>query len=268
MNYLKKRENPFQYCLRLNTGDNMQRRDAIEKIMNSIDDELVICNIGFPSRELYDIEDRKENFYMIGSMGLASSIGLGLALSQPEKDVVVIDGDGALLMNMGSLVTVKACNPRNLTWIVINNGAYGSTGNQETYAKNLDLKEIAEVEAICFPPAEAATEESIRERLEVYGDHFWLLFEEDKLISWKDRLKSLRLLIPIAVLFGLIIGGSFFGWFPYGVQKRDAAKDRHPSLCSDIHFSFTDPPGPDHPEIRRRRHSFHGRCHAGSELLW
>ena len=144
MNYLKKRENPFQYCLRLNTGDNMQRRDAIEKIMNSIDDELVICNIGFPSRELYDIEDRKENFYMIGSMGLASSIGLGLALSQPEKDVVVIDGDGALLMNMGSLVTVKACNPGNLTWIVINNGAYGSTGNQETYAKNLDLKEIAD----------------------------------------------------------------------------------------------------------------------------
>jgi sulfopyruvate decarboxylase subunit beta len=100
----------------------MKRRDAIFKIMDSINDELVICNIGFPSRELYDIEDRAENFYMIGSMGLASSIGLGLALSKPDKDVVVIDGDGALLMNMGSLVTVNACKPRNLTWIVINNG--------------------------------------------------------------------------------------------------------------------------------------------------
>jgi len=55
----------------------MKRRDAIFKIMDSINDELVICNIGFPSRELYDIEDRVENFYMIGSMGLASSIGLG-----------------------------------------------------------------------------------------------------------------------------------------------------------------------------------------------
>ncbi|MBQ9026088.1 MAG: sulfopyruvate decarboxylase subunit beta [Methanobrevibacter sp.] len=120
----------------------MQRRDAILKIMEYIEDELVVCNIGFPSRELYDIEDRKENFYMIGSMGLASSIGLGLALSQPDKDIVVIDGDGALLMNMGSLVTVNACSPRNLTWIVINNGAYGSTGNQETYAKDLDLVEI------------------------------------------------------------------------------------------------------------------------------
>ena len=122
----------------------MQRRDAIEKIMDSIDDELVVCNIGYPSRELYDIKDRDENFYMIGSMGLASSIGLGLALSRPDKDVVVIDGDGALLMNMGSLVTVNACKPRNLTWIVINNGAYGSTGNQETYAKDLDLVEIAD----------------------------------------------------------------------------------------------------------------------------
>ncbi|WP_407381916.1 sulfopyruvate decarboxylase subunit beta [Methanobrevibacter sp.] len=121
----------------------MQRRDAIFKIMESIDDELVVCNIGFPSRELYNIHDRAENFYMIGSMGLASSIGLGLALSQPDKDVVVIDGDGALLMNMGSLVTVNACKPRNLTWIVINNGAYGSTGNQETYAKDLDLVSIA-----------------------------------------------------------------------------------------------------------------------------
>ena len=121
----------------------MQRRDAIERIMESIDDELVVCNIGFPSRELYDIRDRDENFYMIGSMGLASSIGLGLALSRPDKDVVVIDGDGALLMNMGSLVTVNACNPRNLTWIVINNGAYGSTGNQKTYAEDLNLVEIA-----------------------------------------------------------------------------------------------------------------------------
>ena len=121
----------------------MQRRDAIKKIMDSIEKEMIICNIGFPSRELYDILDRDENFYMIGSMGLASSIGLGLALAKPDRDIVVIDGDGALLMNMGSLVTINACKPKNLTWIVINNGAYGSTGNQETYAKDLNLSEIA-----------------------------------------------------------------------------------------------------------------------------
>ena len=137
------KENPYQYYWRLNIGDIMQRRDAIEKIMESIDDELIVCNIGFPSRELYDIADRDENFYMIGSMGLASSIGLGLALAQPNRDIVVIDGDGSLLMNMGSLVTVFANNPGNLTWIVIDNGAYGSTGNQETYAQVVDLVDVA-----------------------------------------------------------------------------------------------------------------------------
>ncbi|WP_298498755.1 sulfopyruvate decarboxylase subunit beta [uncultured Methanobrevibacter sp.] len=121
----------------------MARREAIEDIMKNIDDELVVCNIGFPSRELYDIKDRDENFYMIGSMGLASSIGLGLALARPDKKIIVIDGDGSLLMNMGSLVTVFAANPSNLTWIVIDNGAYGSTGNQDTYAQLLDLVSIA-----------------------------------------------------------------------------------------------------------------------------
>lgn len=121
----------------------MARREAIEDIMKYIDNELIICNIGFPSRELYDIKDRQENFYMIGSMGLASSIGLGLALAQPSRDVVVIDGDGSLLMNMGSLVTIFANNPRNLTWIVIDNGAYGSTGNQDTYAQEVDLVDVA-----------------------------------------------------------------------------------------------------------------------------
>ncbi len=121
----------------------MARFEAIYDIMEYIDDELVICNIGFPSRELYEINDRDENFYMIGSMGLASSIGFGLALARPDKDIVVIDGDGSLLMNMGSLVTIFANNPQNFTWIVIDNGAYGSTGNQDTYAQKLNLVDIA-----------------------------------------------------------------------------------------------------------------------------
>lgn len=121
----------------------MARYEAIEEIIKNIDEELIVCNIGFPSRELYEIDDRDENFYMIGSMGLASSIGFGLALAKPDKDVVVIDGDGSLLMNMGSLVTIFANNPKNLTWIVIDNGAYGSTGNQDTYAQVIDLVEIA-----------------------------------------------------------------------------------------------------------------------------
>lgn len=121
----------------------MFRRDAIENIMKNIDDELIICNIGVPSKELYAVKDRDRNFYMIGSMGLASSIGLGLAISQENKKIIVIDGDGSLLMNLGSLITTCVQNPKNLTWIVINNGAYGSTGNQDTYAQNVDILEIA-----------------------------------------------------------------------------------------------------------------------------
>ena len=120
------------------------RYEAIEDIMKNVEEELVICNIGFPSRELYEINDRSKNFYMIGSMGLASSIGLGLALSKPHEKVIVIAGDGSLLMNMGSLVTIFANNPANLTWIVIDNGAYGSTGNQDTYAQLIDLVDIAQ----------------------------------------------------------------------------------------------------------------------------
>lgn len=134
----------------------MKRFDAITKIMKYINDEIVICNIGFPSRELYQIKDRAKNFYMLGSMGLASSIGLGLAISKDinfiknkentqtiDEKVIVFDGDGSILMNLGSLVTIFNQNPKNLILIVFDNGCYGSTGNQCTYAQNVDLLEIA-----------------------------------------------------------------------------------------------------------------------------
>ncbi len=111
----------------------MKRVDAISKIAENLTDELVICNLGFPSRELYALRDRSENFYMLGSMGLASSISLGIALSQPRRRVFCLDGDGSLLMNLGSLSTIANCNPPNLILIVLDNGSYGSTGDQRTY---------------------------------------------------------------------------------------------------------------------------------------
>ncbi|MDR2829763.1 MAG: sulfopyruvate decarboxylase subunit beta [Methanobrevibacter sp.] len=120
----------------------MRRYDAIKSIMEHITNEIVVANIGFPSRELYEIKDRNRNFYMIGSMGLASSIGLGLALSQEEK-TIIIDGDGSILMNLGSLVTIANQNPDNLILIIIDNHVYGSTGNQPTYTQNINLLRIA-----------------------------------------------------------------------------------------------------------------------------
>ncbi|HPJ85199.1 MAG TPA: thiamine pyrophosphate-dependent enzyme, partial [Methanothrix sp.] len=83
----------------------MKRIEAISTIAEEaeIQDAFIVGNIGFPSRELCAVGDRTSNFYMLGSMGLASSIGLGLALARPDKRVIAIDGDGAVLMNLGSL---------------------------------------------------------------------------------------------------------------------------------------------------------------------
>ncbi len=126
----------------------MKRYDAIKKIVETIsDEEYVISNIGFPSRELYGLKDRKRTFYMSGSMGMATPIGLGVALALEQEDnkskVIVIDGDGSLLMNFGELVTVYAQNPENLIIALIDNEAYGSTGSQETYASMINLSNIA-----------------------------------------------------------------------------------------------------------------------------
>lgn len=125
----------------------MQRYDAIKKIVEDLDEELVISNIGFPSRELYGLFDRTKNFYMSGSMGMATPIALGLSLALEEKNdnrkVIVIDGDGSLLMNFGELITVYAQNPRNLIITLIDNEAYGSTGSQETYASKINFSDIA-----------------------------------------------------------------------------------------------------------------------------
>ena len=95
-------------------------------------DALLISNIGFPSRELFSVKDRPENFYMLGSMGLASSIGLGLALARPERKVMVLDGDGSVLMNLGTLATIAHYAPENYLLVILDNCCYGSTGSQPT----------------------------------------------------------------------------------------------------------------------------------------
>jgi sulfopyruvate decarboxylase subunit beta len=119
----------------------MKRIDIIKEVSKC--EGLIVCNIGFPSRELYNIADRPENFYMLGSMGLASSIGLGLAMSQEER-VYVIDGDGSILMNLGTLATIANNKADNLCLIIIDNNSYGSTGHQKTYtAEKTDLEIIA-----------------------------------------------------------------------------------------------------------------------------
>ncbi len=126
----------------------MTRYDAIKVLTSVVDDDIILSNLGIPAKELYTIKDRELNFYMLGSMGLVSSIGLGLALAQ-ERHVYVIDGDGSLLMNPNAMAAVGAYNPRNLSIIAIDNAAYGSTGNQETCTRTqIDLELLARAKGI------------------------------------------------------------------------------------------------------------------------
>ncbi len=122
----------------------MIRSDILREIAPILRDQLVVCNIGLPSQELHMIDDQPTNFYMLGTMGLASSIGLGLALSQP-KTVVVIDGDGSVLTNLGTLPTIANNVADNYILLIVDNGSYGSTGDQPTYAgKKTSLAKVAE----------------------------------------------------------------------------------------------------------------------------
>ncbi|HCI09112.1 MAG: sulfopyruvate decarboxylase subunit beta [Ascidiaceihabitans sp.] len=111
----------------------MIRSEILREIAPIIRDQLVVCNIGLPSQELHMIDDQPTNFYMLGTMGLSSSIGLGLALSQ-DKTVISIDGDGSVLTNLGTLPTIANNVADNYILLIIDNGSYGSTGDQPTYA--------------------------------------------------------------------------------------------------------------------------------------
>jgi phosphonopyruvate decarboxylase/sulfopyruvate decarboxylase subunit beta len=118
-------------------------REAITTITELLENQLVVCANGLISRETFTIRDRTENFYMIGSMGMASSIGLGVALSKPSRKIIILDGDGNLLMNLGSLPMTGSLQPGNLLHIVLDNEVYASTGNQPTISNVIELEEIA-----------------------------------------------------------------------------------------------------------------------------
>ncbi len=122
----------------------LTRFDIIKIIAPYLDKKVVVSNLGWPSKELYAVKHQPSNFYMLGSMGMATPIGLGIALTS-SKEVVVIDGDGSLLMNPGTLATAAALEPKNLLIIAIDNGAYGSTGNQPTLTGTcVDLERVAQ----------------------------------------------------------------------------------------------------------------------------
>jgi len=106
--------------------------------------EPIIAANGFISRDLFDLFDKASNFYMIGSMGLASSIGLGVAMKNPKKRIFIFDGDGNILMNLGSLTTIGSVKPRNLIHVVFDNSSHESTGGQPTNSNKISIVKIAQ----------------------------------------------------------------------------------------------------------------------------
>ena len=121
----------------------MKGAEAFQELIPLFKDAPVVHANGFICRESFSLQDRKANFYMIGSMGLSSSIGLGIALKNLKKTVFVFDGDGNILMNLGSLATIGSIKPRNLIHIVFDNELHESTGSQPTISKKIQIDKLA-----------------------------------------------------------------------------------------------------------------------------
>lgn len=139
-------------------------------LVSTLGDEPVVVSLGHPAYDLFAAGDRDLNFYTWGSMGLTTSIALGLALARPDRRTVAVDGDGSLLMNLGSLATIGACQPANLLIVVMDNEEYATTGGQPTFtAGGASLEEaaramrIARTRTICDEQGlRAALEEAAR----------------------------------------------------------------------------------------------------------
>jgi thiamine pyrophosphate-dependent acetolactate synthase large subunit-like protein len=125
-------------------GQAVDRRRFVAKLLSALPDALVVTGLGSASYDVFAAGDRDKNYYLWGAMGGATSLALGLAIAQPEKSVVVITGDGEQLMGIGSLATIAAKQPRNLTIVVLDNGHFGETGMQRSHTSlGTDLVAVA-----------------------------------------------------------------------------------------------------------------------------
>lgn len=122
----------------------INRLEATRYVVTQITDEPIVASLGNAKFDLFTAKDRPQNFYMRNSMGMASSMGLGLAMARPQQKVIILDGDGALLMNLSSLTTAASRAPNNLIHIVWDNRQFELTGGQPTHtAYRTDLAMIA-----------------------------------------------------------------------------------------------------------------------------
>jgi phosphonopyruvate decarboxylase len=156
----------------------MSRLTALGVALKAAGDDPIAHANGYICRESFSLADRAQSFYMIGSMGLAPAIALGLALARPDRRVVVFDGDGNLMMNLGILAMIAARRPANLLHLVFDNEVYGSTGNQASLSRDVRLDRLAA--AAGFASAVAvhepwALDEALRAAAAAPGPHFVLV---------------------------------------------------------------------------------------------
>jgi thiamine pyrophosphate-dependent acetolactate synthase large subunit-like protein len=154
----------------------MNRLDLSRRIVGLVDDDvLLVAGIGNAGFDLFSAGHRPGNFYMLGSMGLAVPIGLGLALAQPERSVIVMEGEGSILMNLGALATVGREAPPNLTIVVWDNAQWQLTGGQQTATgSTTDLMAVAEAcgfGSASAPEDEDDFEQRVRYALDAPGPH-------------------------------------------------------------------------------------------------
>ncbi len=130
----------------------LDRRDAVPALIGDPSDFLIVSGLAGPAKDMGHLTQETPNVYLLGgAMGGAVSMGLGLALAQPERRVLVVTGDGELIMNAGALATVGAMQPSNLSIVCVDNGHYGETGNQEGHtSRGVDLEMIARGSAIAM----------------------------------------------------------------------------------------------------------------------
>ena len=122
----------------------LNRRYVVKRLLNERDNCLVVSGLGSPTYDVHAAGDNNKNFYLWGGMGGAAMVGLGLAIARPEKNILVITGDGEQLMGLGSLATISVQKPKNLMLIVLDNEHFGETGGQESHTfYNVDLVRIA-----------------------------------------------------------------------------------------------------------------------------
>ncbi len=193
--HMKKENEPYalvikkdafdEYELKNNTNFDFEltREEAIEVLIENInEDSVIVSTTGMASRELFELREKyKQNhnrdFLTVGSMGHASQIALGIALSNKDKDVYCIDGDGALLMHLGGLAIIGNQELKNFRHVLINNGAHDSVGGQETVGLKIDTLAIAKACGYKKCYSCSSKEELVKLLKELYGMEGTVLLE-------------------------------------------------------------------------------------------